>query len=291
VAIVLALTAGACFAVNVVLVRVAQRRTSAPADAGAVVITATGLVVMAVVGLVTGDGLEGLDVGTLGRYSIIGLIAPGTVQIVFMVAIGAIGPSRTMVLVACSPMLAGLLAVIFLDERWTLPLLAGTVLSVSGGIGLAWDRSAPVPGRRLLGLACAAATALLFGTRDVVTRRIISDSDASVTVAGAAIMTSGGLVLLGIVAVLRRQATWRSLRAAVPAYVWPGLAVGVALPALLRAFERGRVTVVSPVSNAVQAATTVLLATVLVARTELSTRVLAALVTVVVGGTVVVVAG
>jgi hypothetical protein len=69
------------------------------------------------------------------------------------------------------------------------------------------------------------------------------------------------------------------------------VAVGFALPALLAAFRRGEVTVVSPVSNAAQAVLVVVLSGIFVARTELDRRVVLALAIILAGGTVIGAAG
>jgi DME family drug/metabolite transporter len=289
VAALLAFVAGACFSVNVVLVRLAQRRTGGSSDVGAVVTVGTAIVVVLALGVASGQLLGDLDRGNLWRYAVIGAIAPGAVQIAFMVAIGALGPSRTMVVVGSAPMVAGVLAVLFLDEHWTAPLLVGSVLIVGGGAALAWDRRAGAPPRWALGLACAALTAVGFGTRDVVTRRVSGHGHVPVTVAAATILLTGWVITVAVTAVARRGRTWTIARSA--PFAWPGVAIGVALPALLAAFRHGQVTVVSPVSNAAQAVLVLLLSGIFVARAELDRRIVAALAAIVCGGIVIVAFG
>ena len=71
----------------------AAGRHRAVVTVGAAIVTALALAV------VSGQAFGDLDAGNLWRWAVIGAIAPGAVQIVFMVAIGAIGPARTMVVV------------------------------------------------------------------------------------------------------------------------------------------------------------------------------------------------
>jgi drug/metabolite transporter (DMT)-like permease len=286
-AVLLALAAGACFSAQVVMVRLAQRRGVASSEVGAVVTIGAAVVGALVLAVVSGQAFGDLDVDDLWRWAAVGAIAPGAVQIVFMTAIGALGPSRTMIVVGASPMLAGFLAVLFLDERWTVPLVVGSLLVVAGGATLAWDRRGGAPPRWALGLACAVVTAVGFATRDVVSRKVASDSTTPVTVAAAAILLAGLGVTAAATTVMRRGRPW-ALRPAIVGFGPSGLAVGIALPTLLAAFRRGEVTVVSPVSNAAQAVLVLVLSGIFVARTELDRRIVVALAIIVAGGTVIV---
>jgi DME family drug/metabolite transporter len=290
VAALLALAAGACFAAQVVMVRLAQRRPTASSDVGAVVTVGAAVVVALLGAMVTGQAFGDLDAGGLWHWAVVGAIAPGAVQSVFMTAIHALGPSRTMVIVGSSPMLAGILAVAFLGEDWTAPLVIGSLLVVAGGATLVWDTRGGAAPRWALGLACAVVTAVGFASRDVVSRKVAADTSTPVTIAAATILATGWLVTAAATAVRRRGRTW-AIRDAVVGFGPSGVAVGVALPTLLAAFRRGHVTVVSPVSNAAQAVVVLVLSGVFVARTEVDRRIVVALAIIVAGGTVIVAAG
>jgi drug/metabolite transporter (DMT)-like permease len=290
VAALLAITAGACFAIQVVLVRLAQHRPGASSDVGAVVTVGAAALVTLVLAVVTGQAFGDLDAGDLWRWAVVGAIAPGAVQIVFMTAIHALGPSRTMIIVGSSPMVSGILAVAFLDEDWTAPLVVGSLLVVVGGATLVWDQRGAASARWVLGLACAVVTAVGFASRDVVSRKVGTDTSTPVTIAAATILATGWVVTAAATAVRRRGRTW-ALRDAVVGFGTSGIAVGIALPTLLAAFRRGHVTVVSPVSNAAQAVVVLVLSGIFVARTEVDRRVVVALAVILAGGTVIVATG
>jgi drug/metabolite transporter (DMT)-like permease len=290
VAALLALVAGACFATQVVLVRLAQRRPGTSADVGAAVTVGVAALVTALLAVVSGQAFADVEPGDLWRWALIGAVAPGAVQIIFMIAIGALGPSRTMVIVSGSPMLAGVLAVAFLDERWTTPLVLGSLLVVGGAAMLAWDRRGVVGPSRALGLTCALVTAVGFASRDVISREVASDSDTPVTVAAATLLAAGWLVIVALTAVSRRRRPWR-VRSAIAAFGVSGVPIGIALPTLLAAFRRGNVTVVSPVGNAAQAVCVLVLSGIFVARAEVDRRIVAALAVITAGGTVIVAFG
>ena len=72
-----------------------------------------------------------------------------------------------------------------------------------------------------------------------------------------------GLYLL----IVRRRALPGKLRAALPAFAAAGVTLGVAYASLVEAFDHGRVSVVAPL-NATQSLWAVLLAAVLIGRSE-----------------------
>ena len=72
-----------------------------------------------------------------------------------------------------------------------------------------------------------------------------------------------------------------------PAMLIPGIAVGLAMPSLLAAFERSRVGIVSPLLGATQTIGAVLLSGLLIGGTEIGQRVVVAVIVTLAGGTLI----
>ena len=72
-----------------------------------------------------------------------------------------------------------------------------------------------------------------------------------------------------------------------PAVLIPGIAIGIAMPALLAAFERSRVVIVSPLLGATQTVGAVLLSGLLIGGTETDKRVVIAVIVTLAGGTLI----
>jgi hypothetical protein len=72
-----------------------------------------------------------------------------------------------------------------------------------------------------------------------------------------------------------------------PAMLIPGVAVGLAMPALLAAFEQSRVGIVSPLLGATQTVGAVLLSGLLIGGTEIDKRVVLAVIVTLAGGTLI----
>src|SRR5207244_6062861 len=146
------------------------------ADAGA---GAAATVLAALVVSVTAAGIEaagagaghGLDVPSLWPFALAGLIAPGSSQILFTLAVREAGPSRASVVVGAAPLVAVTIALLFLHEPLRLPLALGALLIVGGGLALATERTRPEH-VRTIGLVYAIATTLFFATRDNLVRHL-----------------------------------------------------------------------------------------------------------------------
>lgn len=281
-AIVLAAVAGACWAVNIVIVRWALERTRAPALVAATVGVAVAAGFAAVVAVASGQAVPSAD--DLWRFALVGAIAPGSSQGLFVAAIGSIGPSRTSVLIGTSPVFSVLLAIMFLDESWRLAIVAGTLLTVVGSALISWE-----PGllAKRVGVALALATALSFGVRDVVARQFNTESDVSSWWSGAVVLGAAALVLIAMTAVRERDKVVAGVRTALPEFLASGLMIGLALPVLLEALDRGEVGIVAPLSLAAQNISVVGLSAVVFGAHERTPRVIGALGLIVLGATLV----
>jgi drug/metabolite transporter (DMT)-like permease len=236
-AVLLALSSAVFFGALAVAIRLATRR-GADAETGALATTAIALVACGSAALVLGGGTD-----DVWPFLLAGLIAPGASQILFFRAVRDIGPARTTVLVGSAPVVAALIAIVVLDEPLRAALVIATVLIVSGGIALAGERVRPESFRRIGVLLALAATAL-FATRDNVIRELQVGSDVEPLAAAAATLVGGGAVVLAYLLLTRRRRLLRST--AVGVWLPSGVLFAASYAALFEAYDRGRVTVVSP---------------------------------------------
>ena len=285
--IALACLAGVLFAANIVGTRHVLNRTSVRTDALAFVTVTTAALVAALVAVVAGVRVEDLTWENTRGFILVGALVPGLAQLTFYAAIRLAGPSRTGVMVGTAPMWSVVLAIIFIDESWSLAITIGTVLTVTGGILLSRGQAAQV-GLSRLGLFLGAVTALQFGVRDVLARSFTQDSDLQGSAAAVVILAVGGLILLAATLVAAgRRGLAEGVRASLPLALLPAAAIGIAVPALVEAFERAQVSVISPLNNASQSVTAVVLSGLVFGRTEVNRRVVIAVVAVVAGGTII----
>jgi drug/metabolite transporter (DMT)-like permease len=208
--------------------------------------------------------------GKLWPFLLAGLLAPGAAQVLFVLAVREAGPARASVIAGGAPLVAVTIAVIALHEPLKAPLAIGAVLIVAGGLALIAERVRP-DSFRPIGLAFSFGCTVLFATRDNIVRRLASDTTVPPQLAAAATILAGATLMLLYLVVTRRARLAADLRREGLPYVLPGLLWGASYASLFEAFYRARVTVVSPLV-ATESLFSVLLAVLLLRRTELVGR-------------------
>ncbi len=287
----LALAAGLLWGLNMVASRWALDATKVSSDIGAFVSIAVATLVAATTALIAGVDTAGLDAGSIGRYALIGAIAPGASQGIFLAAINSIGPARTGLFVGAAPMFSVILAIAFINEPWRAAVIVGTLLTVAGGVIVSLE-GGPVNLRGFLrgGSVLALTTALAFGIRDVAARQFTVDVDIEVWWASTIVLGSGAL-FIALIALIRGEQLIQSSKRAFPHLAVSGALVGFALPVLIWALSEGDVGIVSPLANAAQIVSVVVVSTWVYGARERSPRLIVALSLVLAGGTLISITG
>jgi len=204
---------------------------------GAIATACTALVV-ALVAAAAETPARGLHLSSAWPFLLVGLLSPGGAQIFVTVAIREAGASRVSMVFGTAPLVSVTIALVFLDEPASAPLIVGAILIVAGGVELARERERPAHLNRL-GLAYAFAGATLFAIRDNLVRHLAIDTTAVPPEVAAAATLVGGTLLI---AAWGRAGIGRRWLRFVPA----GVFFGASYVALFEAYYRGRVTVVAP---------------------------------------------
>jgi drug/metabolite transporter (DMT)-like permease len=227
-AVLLAIASAVLFGAMTVAIRIALRDGETRAAALATILSALAVALVA--------AALRPAFGGAWPFLLAGLLAPGASQILFTRAIQETGASRTSVTVGAAPLVAVAIALVFLGEPVSAPLILGAVAIVGGGALLALERSRPERFKPI-GLVYAALAAVLFATRDNIVRAL--HGDATPETAAAATLLAGA-----VVAALwtRRAPTVTELGRFAPA----GAMFGLSYLCLFAAYYHGRVTVVSP---------------------------------------------
>lgn len=262
-AVLLALVSALFFGGMSVGVRIALDR-GGQAIPGAFVTVATALIVAIVFALMEAPS-RGVHLTASWPFLLSGIFQPGVGQLFATLAIREAGASRTSMVFGTAPLLSVAIALLFLGESATVPLLVGALLVVAGSVELARERDRPVHIRRI-GLAYAVVTVVLFAARDNLIRWLAGHTASPPAVSTSASLI-GAVVLLAVA--VRPRISRRGLL-----FVPAGLSFGLSYVALFEAYYRGRVTVVSPLV-ATEALFAVGMSVLLLRHTELVGRRLA----------------
>ena len=259
--VALALGSAFLFGAMTVVLRLALSRVP-DAVFGALATALSAFCVAALYALARGPSLDAHDAAI---FAVAGLLAPGSSQLLFTLAVRDAGASRTSVVTGAAPLFAVAIALGIRDEPFELALAVGAALIVLGGAMLVAERDRP--GHvRLVGLGFAAAGAFFFAVRDNYVREFAEDVSADPAAAAAVSLLTGSALIL-CYALVTRRGRLRHPRAALP-FVPVGLLFGLSYVLLFEAFFRGRVTVVSPLV-ATESLWGVVLSALVLRRTEL----------------------
>jgi len=246
----------------------------------ATIATVGGALAVALVAAAAESPSRGVHAGAAWPFLLAGLMQPGVGQLLVTLAIREAGASRASVVLGSAPLASVTIALIFLGEPVSWPLILGAVLIVGGGVELARDRGRPSHVRRR-GYVLAFVATILFSSRDNLVRWLAGSTTVPPAVAAAATLAGG---MLFIVVVLGPRIRARlALRPLLP-FLAVGVPFGLSYVSLFEAYYRGRVTVVSPII-ATESLWGVVLSILLLRHTELvGRRVLIGAVLVVAGG-------
>tara|TARA_Y100001934_G_scaffold283670_1_gene405398 strand:- start:4219 stop:5082 length:864 start_codon:yes stop_codon:yes gene_type:complete len=278
----LAIISGVCWAINITIVKWALNRSRASALVGATVGVTIAAIVSLILALVSGSSLPDSEV--LWKFAIVGIIAPGSSQGLFVSSIGSIGPARTSILIGTSPVFSVLLAVIFLDESWKTTIMIGTLLTVMGSALISWEKGIRF---RQIGIVFAIATSLTFAIRDVIARHFNVGTDVSSWWSGTVVLIAASITLWIFVSI-KFGPIWKTqTRKALPEFIPSGIMIGIALPLLLEALNKGAVNIVAPLALASQNIAIVILSGWFFGSRERTRQVIVAMILIFVGGIVV----
>ncbi len=171
-----------------------------------------------------------------------GLLGQGVARTFRYVGIDKLGASKTYTIVGSSPLFASMFAVMFLGERWALPLFAGTVLVVAGIALLSgfWKNAKEGKGYLLLPFAAA----VIYGFVSIVQKTGLSVMPNALVGATTAITSAlfGMALFMAISGKMKRLAVGRAW----PFFLAAGVLNSIAFLLNFEALRSGNVTVVTP---------------------------------------------
>lgn len=193
--------------------------------------------------------LSSLTSASVLIFVVVGFFQPGLTRLLTYRGIEALGIAITDPIRASTPLFSAIMAIIFLDEKITVPIVGATLMIIAGITLLSW-RSGSI---KLVGSAVflwyPIAASALAGASQVV-RKFGLAAVPHPFLAAAVTATSSFIVsLFTMWYVEKSRETWRMNRQCFWWFVAAGVTVSCAMTCIYYALDLGKVSVVIPISS------------------------------------------
>lgn len=181
-------------------------------------------------------------------FVVVGLFQPGLTRLLTIRGIETLGVAITDPIRATTPMFAAFMAILFLDELMTLPILVGTFLII-GGVAILSQREGSQKTVRFRYVLFPILASLLGGISQVM-RKYGLEFIPHPFLAAAITATASFAVVACIRQASRKGETFLKITAqAVPFYLAAGVSISLGMVALYYALALGEVVVVIPITS------------------------------------------
>jgi drug/metabolite transporter, DME family len=193
--------------------------------------------------------LSSLTSASIVIFAAVGLFQPGLTRLLSYKGIDALGVAITDPIRATTPLFSAMMAIIFLGEKLTSPIVVATVMIIAGIILLSWRNGSMKLTSSAVFLWYPIAASALAGATQVV-RKVGLAAVPHPLVAAAVTATSSFVVsILTLWYVERSQETWKMNRQCFWWFLAAGLTISIAMVCIYYALDLGKVSVVIPIAS------------------------------------------
>ncbi|MGZ8499479.1 MAG: DMT family transporter [Candidatus Binatia bacterium] len=179
----------------------------------------------------------------------VGFFQPGLTRLLTYKGIDALGVAITDPIRASTPLFSAALAIIFLGEEITLPIIVATLMIIGGITLLSWRHGAMKLAGSAVYLWFPIAASALAGASQVV--RKFGMAAVPHPFLAAAVTATSSLIISVLVMwyVEKTQESWKMSRQCVWWFLAAGITVSFAMTSIYHALDLGKVSVVIPLSS------------------------------------------
>jgi drug/metabolite transporter, DME family len=179
----------------------------------------------------------------------VGFFQPGLTRLLSYKGIDALGVAITDPIRATTPLFSAAMAIIFLGEKITLPIIVATLMIIAGITLLSWrSGSMKLAGSAVFLWYPIAASALAGATQ--VVRKFGMAAVPHPFLAAAVTATSSFVVsILTLWYVEKSQETWKMNRQCFGWFLAAGVTISLGMTCIYYALDLGKVSVVIPISS------------------------------------------
>jgi drug/metabolite transporter, DME family len=179
----------------------------------------------------------------------VGFFQPGLTRLLTYKGIDALGVAITDPIRASTPLFSAAMAIVFLGEKITLPIIVATLMIIGGITLLSWRHGAMKLAGAAVYLWFPITASVLAGASQVV--RKFGMAAVPHPFLAAAVTATSSLIISVLVMwyVEKTQETWKMNRQCVWWFLAAGITVSFAMTSIYHALDLGKVSVVIPLSS------------------------------------------
>ncbi len=193
--------------------------------------------------------LSSLTSASILIFVVVGLFQPGLTRLLTYKGIDALGVAITDPIRATTPLFSAMMAIMFLGEKITLPIVVATLTIMAGITLLSW-RSGSM---KLVGSAVflwyPIAASALAGASQVVRKFGLAAVPHPFLAAAVTASSSFVVSILTLWYVEKTQETWKMNRQCFGWFLAAGVAISLGMACIYYALDLGKVSVVIPISS------------------------------------------
>ena len=193
--------------------------------------------------------LSSLTSASILIFVVVGFFQPGLTRLLSYKGIDALGVAITDPIRATTPLFSATMAIIFLGEKITLPIIAATFMIIAGITLLSWRQSSMKLSGSAVFLWYPIIASALAGATQVVRKFGLAAVPHPFLAAAVTASSSFVVSMLTMWYVEKTQETWKMNRRCFWWFLAAGVTVSLSMACIYYALDRGKVSVVIPVSS------------------------------------------
>ena len=193
--------------------------------------------------------LSSLTSAAILIFVAVGFFQPGLTRLLTYKGIATLGVAITDPVRATTPLFSALMAIVFLDEKITLPIVAATLMIIAGITLLSWRSGSMKLAGSAVFLWYPIAASAIAGASQVV--RKFGLAAVPHPFLAAAVTASSSLVVsvLTLWYVEKSEETWKMNRQCFWWFLASGVTISLGMTCIYYALDLGKVSVVIPISS------------------------------------------
>ncbi len=193
--------------------------------------------------------IANVTIASILIFVAVGFFQPGLTRLLTYKGIDALGVAITDPIRASTPLFSAIMAILFLGEQMTLPIVVATLMIIAGIILLSWRSGSLKLAGSALFLWYPIGASALAGASQVVRKFGLAAVPHPFLAAAVTATSSFAVSIVTLWYVEKNQETWKMNRQCFWWFLAAGITISLGMTCIYYALDLGKVSVVIPISS------------------------------------------